>query len=79
MWIGKKELDALRKRLKDEKFELIDVVEIHDRGKALFVEVKWRDLNERDVDRLLRELREKAKKVGLNGYKKYYGILAKKS
>lgn len=61
------------------KEDEIDLVAIDEREKkVLFVEVKWRDLNGREIDKVLRKLREKAERVGLDGYGKYYGIFAKK-
>ncbi|RLG37254.1 MAG: hypothetical protein DRN91_05960 [Candidatus Alkanophagales archaeon] len=55
-------------------------VAVDERGrKALFVEVKWSELNEREVERLLAELERKAEETGLNGYEKFYGAVTKES
>jgi len=60
------------------KGEEIDVVALneHER-KALFVEVKWKDLNEREARGILRDLERKAELAGLERGEHYYGIVAK--
>ena len=60
---------------KGEEIDLIALNEME--KKALFVEVKWSALEERDVDRILKDLEEKAEKVGLDDFTKFYGIVAK--
>ncbi|MCD6373086.1 MAG: ATP-binding protein [Thermococcus sp.] len=58
--------------------EEIDLVALneHER-KALFVEVKWNDLSEREARGILRDLERKAELVGLEGWEKGYGVVAK--
>ncbi|WP_324735530.1 ATP-binding protein [Thermococcus sp. SY098] len=61
------------------KGEEIDLIALNEKErKALFVEVKWKDLNEREAKRILRDLELKAELVGLNGWEKFYGLVAKK-
>ncbi len=58
----------------------IDLVAINEHEKkALFVEVKWRNLSKREVAKLLQKLREKADTVGLDDYTKYYGMIARRA
>ena len=58
--------------------EEIDLVALNEREKkALFVEVKWRDLSEREARGILKDLERKAELVGLHGWEKSYGLLAK--
>jgi len=45
--------------------------------KALFVEVKWKELTLREAKRILKNLERKSEFVGLENYKKYFGIIAK--
>ncbi|WP_297535045.1 ATP-binding protein [Thermococcus sp.] len=60
------------------KGEEIDLVALNEREKkALFVEVKWKDLNEREARRVLKELERKAGLVGLDDWEHYYGLVAK--
>ncbi len=60
------------------KNEEIDLVALNERDKkALFVEVKWKDLSEREARGVLKDLERKAELVGLKGWKKSYGIVAK--
>ena len=60
--------------------EEVDLVALDERGrKALFAEVKWGELSEREVSRLLAELERKAERTGLNGYEKFYGVIAKRA
>ncbi|WP_456398046.1 ATP-binding protein [Palaeococcus sp. (in: euryarchaeotes)] len=60
------------------KGEEIDLVALNEREKkALFVEVKWRALKEREARRILKDLERKAELVGLDGWEKHYGIVAK--
>ncbi len=61
------------------KGEEVDLVALNEREKkVLLVEVKWRELSERDIDRILGDLRRKAELIGLEGYEKYYGIVARR-
>jgi len=46
--------------------------------KALFVEVKWRELDEKNGGRILRDLERKSGLAGLDGWEKSYGLVAKK-
>jgi AAA+ ATPase superfamily predicted ATPase len=58
--------------------EEIDVVALNDRTKqALFVEVKWANLTLKEAKRILKDLRRKAELTNLEGYRKYFGIIAK--
>jgi len=60
------------------KGEEIDLVALNERGKkALFVEVKWKDLSEREAKRILKDLERKAELVELEEWEHYYGIVAK--
>ena len=62
-----------------KKGEEIDLVALNEREKkALFVEVKWKDLSEREARGVLRDLERKAELVGLKDYEKSYGLVAKK-
>lgn len=45
--------------------------------KALFVEVKWKDLSEREVRGILKDLERKVELVSLEGWEKHYGLIAK--
>ncbi|ASJ15679.1 ArsR family transcriptional regulator [Thermococcus chitonophagus] len=61
------------------KNEEIDIVALNEREKkALFVEVKWRELSERDAKRILEKLERKAELVELKEWDKLYGLVAKK-
>ncbi|USS41610.1 ATP-binding protein [Thermococcus aggregans] len=60
------------------KGEEIDLITLNERErKALFVEVKWKDLKERESRRVLEDLKRKAKLVGLEGWEKRYGLVGK--
>ncbi len=62
-----------------KKSEEIDLVALNEREKkALFVEVKWKSLSEREVRGILKDLERKADLVGLEGWEKSYGLVAKK-
>ncbi len=51
-----------------------DLLALDERNKkALFVEVKWRDLREREAKGILKDLRRKAGLVGLDGWGKTMG------
>ncbi|QDA30437.1 ATP-binding protein [Thermococcus indicus] len=59
--------------------EEIDLVALNESSKkALFIEVKWKELGLRDARRILRNLERKAELVGLEDYEKHFGIIAKK-
>jgi len=61
------------------KGEEIDLVALNEREKrALFVEVKWKDLSEREAKGILKDLKRKAELVGLEGWERFYGLVAKK-
>ncbi|ASJ08579.1 ATPase [Thermococcus siculi] len=60
------------------KGEEIDLIALNERErKALFVEVKWKELSEREARGILRDLKRKAELVGLDSWEHYYGIVAK--
>jgi AAA+ ATPase superfamily predicted ATPase len=60
------------------KGEEINLVAINEREKkALFVEVKWKELEEREARGILRDLKRKAELVGLEGWEESYGLVAK--
>ncbi|ALM75250.1 ATP-binding protein [Thermococcus barophilus] len=60
------------------KNEEIDLVALNEREKkALFVEVKWKELSEREARGVLKDLERKAELVGLDGWTKAYGLVAK--
>ncbi|AFL96104.1 putative ATPase (AAA+ superfamily) 11 [Thermococcus cleftensis] len=60
------------------KGEEIDLVALNEREKnALFVEVKWKDLSEREAREILKDVKRKAELVGLGHWDKSYGIVAK--
>jgi len=50
-----------------------------DEKEILFIECKWRDLNERDADKILADLKEKTSFVQWNkgDRKDYFGLAAK--
>jgi len=61
------------------KGEEIDLIALNKKEKkALFVEVKWKDLKDNDVKKIYGDLNRKSKLVGLDDYKKYYAIIGKK-
>jgi len=58
----------------------VDIVCINDTEKrVLLIEVKWSDLHNNDVKRILGGLEEKSKKMPLNGYSFDHGIVARRS
>ncbi|GAB6102259.1 ATP-binding protein [Thermococcus atlanticus] len=62
-----------------QKGEEIDLLALDERNKkALFVEVKWRDLREKEARGILKDLERKAGLVGLNGWEENYGIVARR-
>jgi len=61
------------------KGEEIDLIALNDNErKALFVEVKWKDLSVREVYGIFKDLERKAELTGLRDYGKYYCVFAKK-
>ncbi|ASJ16233.1 ATPase [Thermococcus chitonophagus] len=61
------------------KNEEIDVVALNEREKkALFVEVKWKELDAREVKGIFKDLERKAELLGLDEWEKFYGVVAKK-
>ncbi|MFA4668556.1 ATP-binding protein [Pyrococcus kukulkanii] len=61
------------------KNEEIDVVALNEREKkALFVEVKWKELDAREVRGIFKDLKRKAELLGLGECEKFYGVVAKK-
>jgi len=60
------------------KGEEVDLVALNEsEKKALLGEVKWKELSEREARGVLRDLERKAELVGLDGWEKSYGIVAK--
>ena len=58
--------------------EEIDVVALNGSSKkALFIEVKWSELTSKKAEMVVKRLEKKAELVGLKGYKKHFGIIAK--
>ncbi|ASJ04004.1 ATP-binding protein [Thermococcus barossii] len=61
------------------KNEEIDLLALNERErKALFVEVKWKSLREREARGILKDLERKAELVGLEGWEKSYGLVARR-
>ena len=61
------------------KNEEIDLLALNEREKkALFVEVKWKELNEREAWGILRDLKRKAQLVDLEDWEKSYCIVGKR-
>ena len=60
------------------KNEEIDLVALNEKEKkALFIEVKWKELNEGEAKRILKDLERKSELIGLEGWNKSYGVVAK--
>ena len=60
------------------KNEEIDLVALNEKEKkALFIEVKWKELNEGKAERILKDLERKAELVNLEDWDKNYGVVAK--
>ena len=61
------------------KNEEIDIMAMDERNKkALLVEVKWKDLKDSTVDRILMELERKSSLVEeIDGYERHYAVFAK--
>ncbi|AEK73911.1 hypothetical protein GQS_10090 [Thermococcus sp. 4557] len=58
--------------------EEIDLVALNDRTKkALFVEVKWKGLSEREARGVLKNLEKKTAFVGLRGWEEWHGLIAR--
>ncbi|WP_457754177.1 ATP-binding protein [Thermococcus sp.] len=58
--------------------EEIDLIGLNEREKkALFVEVKWKDLSKGEAKRVLKELEGKSKLVGLEEWEKSYRLIAR--
>ncbi|CAB50041.1 ATP-binding protein [Pyrococcus abyssi] len=61
------------------KGEEIDIVALNEREKkVLLVEVKWKELRDREARDILRDLERKAKFMNLNGWEKSYRLVAKR-
>jgi len=61
------------------KNEEIDLLALNEREKrVLFVEVKWKELSEREGRGVLKGLERKAELVGLEDWKKHYCLVAKR-
>jgi AAA+ ATPase superfamily predicted ATPase len=61
------------------KGEEIDLIALNkNEKKALFVEVKWRDLKDKDVKKIFKDLERKSKLVGLDDYEKHYAVIGKR-
>jgi len=61
------------------KKEEIDLVALNEgERKALFVEVKWKDLSLGEAKGVLGDLERKNELVGLDGWGRFYGIVAKR-
>ncbi|AEK72128.1 hypothetical protein GQS_01125 [Thermococcus sp. 4557] len=59
--------------------EEIDLLALNEREKkALFVEVKWKNLSEREARGILKDLERKGELVGLEDWKKHWGLVARK-
>ncbi|AAL80758.1 ATP-binding protein [Pyrococcus furiosus DSM 3638] len=60
------------------KREEIDLVALkEEEKKALFIEVKWKNLERKEAYRILKDLKRKAELTGLHDWNKRYGIIAK--
>ncbi|NJE30531.1 ATP-binding protein [Thermococcus sp. 18S1] len=60
------------------KSEEIDLVALNERERtALLVEVKWKELSEREARGVLKDLERKVELVGWDGWEKSYGLVAK--
>ena len=57
----------------------IDVVALNKQEKkALLLEVKWKDIRAKEAEEIFEKIKEKAQFVKLDGWRKYYGIIARK-
>jgi len=60
------------------KSEEIDLVAVNESlRKVLFVEVKWRDLGERETRGILKDLGRKFKLMGLEGWEAHFGLIGR--
>jgi len=60
------------------KGEEIDLLALNEREKkALLIEVKWKELSEGEARGILKDLERKAELVGLDGWEKHCGLVAK--
>ncbi|AFL94337.1 putative ATPase (AAA+ superfamily) 2 [Thermococcus cleftensis] len=61
------------------KSEEIDLLALNEReNKVLSIEVKWKELSEREARGILGDLERKIELVGLDGWEKSYGLVARK-
>jgi AAA+ ATPase superfamily predicted ATPase len=60
---------------KGEEIDLLALNEMERR--ALLIEVKWKELSEREATGILKDLERKSGLVGLEGWRKSYGLVAK--
>ncbi|AAL80888.1 DEXX-box atpase [Pyrococcus furiosus DSM 3638] len=61
------------------KGEEIDIVALKgEERKALLVEVKWKELSEKEARRILKDLEHKGELIGMEKWKRCYGLIAKK-
>ncbi|ENN96236.1 ATPase [Methanocaldococcus villosus KIN24-T80] len=62
-----------------KKGEEIDLIALNkNEKKALFVEVKWKNLKDRDIKKILNDLKRKSELVELGDYEKYYAIIGRR-
>ncbi len=61
---------------KGEEIDLVILDEVE--KKALLVEVKWKDIGKREAKRITRELIRKSGLLGLEGWKLYFGLVARR-
>lgn len=60
------------------KTEEIDLIALNERDeKALFVEVKWKDLSTREARGILRDLERKSELTGLEKWERFHALIAK--
>nr|CCE70587.1 TPA: ATPase [Pyrococcus abyssi GE5] len=58
--------------------EEVDIVAINEsEKKAMLVNVEWKNLDGKDVRRILGDLRRKSELIGLEGWEKHYAIVAR--
>lgn len=61
---------------KDKEIDIVAVDE--NKRDALFIECKWRELEEKEAEKILNELKEKSSFVAWKREKDYFGLIAKK-
>jgi hypothetical protein len=62
------------------KREEIDLIALNEREKkALFVEVKWKEICEKEIKRVLKDLKRKAELLRLKDWENAYGVIAKEA